>query len=160
MTHAGLLSHFSSKEELLLAAVRGVEEREHEETKRIIAGGASDREVIESLVAQHTQDLARERHWLALVVAASEPGHPAHEYFRQRHEHLRAQVEGFAQDPAARTIGQYDPETRATLYMAVMDGLRLQWIINPSTDVVSAAGRFADLILRSRTVDAQTLSGR
>ena len=35
-------------------------------------------------------------------------------------------------------------------YMAVLDGLRLQWIINPSIDVVSAAGRFADLILLNR----------
>jgi hypothetical protein len=130
--------------------VKDTDEREHAETRRIIADGASDREVIEALVAQHTSNLARERHWLSLVVAASEPSHPAHEYFRQRHDQLRLQVEAFAKDPAARTIGQYDPDTRATLYMAVLDGLRLQWIINPSIDVVSAAGRFADLILLNR----------
>lgn len=93
--------------------MKDTDEREHAETRRIIADGASDREVIEALVAQHTSNLARERHWLSLVVAASEPSHPAHEYFRQRHDQLRLQVEAFAKDPAARTIGQYDPDTRA-----------------------------------------------
>jgi AcrR family transcriptional regulator len=150
MTHAGVLTHFESKEHLLLAAVQRREARDREDMERILATGASDRDVTAALVAGFADDPKRERHWLALMVAASDPGHPAHAHFTQRHDRIRAQVERFAGDPTTRTVGRFDPETRATLYMAVMDGLRLQTILNPTTDAASAAAHFIDLILVDR----------
>ncbi|MGO4535119.1 TetR/AcrR family transcriptional regulator [Leifsonia sp. 2MCAF36] len=153
MSHAGLLSHFSSKEELLLAALENAEQQDHREVSAIIAQGASDREVIETLVRRATDDRDKARQWLALVVASSDPTHPAHEYFRERHARFRRQVELVAANPDNVTVGLFDPETRATLYRAVLDGLRLEWLVSPETDVVAAAGRFTDLILRTRVRD-------
>lgn len=90
--------------------------------------------------------------WLtvAVAVAASDPEHPAHTYFRRRHDRFRAQVAEFASKPDARNVGMYDPETRAVLYMAVLDGLRLEWLIDPTIDVGQAARRFSDLVLQAR----------
>lgn len=150
MTHAGLLNHFASKEELLIAAIEGIDARERDEMAKIIAAGATDREVIEALVASRTGDLDRERHWLSLMVAAGQRNHPAHDYFQQRHAQLREQLARFAQDPSTRNVGRFDPDTRATLYMAVLDGLRLQWLFNPEAPVAAAAGSFAELILVER----------
>lgn len=109
MSHAGLLRHFASKEALLDAALVGVEDRERAEIGAIIAGGATDREVFEALARYGTQDRMRTRHWLTIVVAASDPDHPAHDYFRQRHDRFRAQVAAFADAPETRAVGNSTP---------------------------------------------------
>lgn len=62
-------------------------------------------------------------------------------------------VKGFSQRTDTRTVGEFDPSTRATLMLAVVDGLRLQWPIDPTIDVSTAASRFSDLILGPRTTD-------
>ena len=150
MSHAGLLTHFATKESLLLAALEDAETRDREEVESLVASGATDREVIEALMRRTTRDRARSRQWLALVVAASDPDHPAHAYFTARHERFRRQVETVAARPGNRTVGRFDPQTRATLFMAMLDGLRLEWLMSPDADVVSAAGRFTELILVPR----------
>ncbi|MCZ9880589.1 TetR/AcrR family transcriptional regulator [Arthrobacter sp. B2a2-09] len=151
MTHVGLLRHFPGKAELLITALEDQEERERLELERAISGGASDTEAMALLLEILTRDREATKNWLALAIASSDPEHPAHAFFRHRQDGFRRVVAEFSRRADTPNVGMFDPTTRATLLIAVVDGLRLQWLIDPTIDAAAAASRFSDLILRSRT---------
>jgi hypothetical protein len=72
---------------------------------------------------------------LFTVMAAEsiEPAHPGHAWFRDRYRRARASlVEHVA---AAQERGELDrgldPESTATHLIAVLDGLQVQWLLDP-----------------------------
>ncbi|MDJ0458622.1 TetR/AcrR family transcriptional regulator [Arthrobacter sp. NQ7] len=153
MTHVGLLRHFPGKAELLISALEDQEHRERLELELAISGGATDKEALALLLEIETRDREATKNWLALAVASSNPEHPAHAFFKRRQAGFQRVVKDFSQRTDTLAVGHFDPSTRATLMLAVIDGLRLQWLIDPTIDVSTAASRFSDLILRPRTTN-------
>lgn len=133
MTHAALLRHFSGKEELLLTALAQREARDEEQADRILASGTAGSAVLGEILADEFADTDYLRSWLALAVAATNPAHPAHDYFARRSERLRVRLRGGSLR-TAHDGPELTADDRAVMVLAMMDGLRLQALLDPSND--------------------------
>lgn len=74
----------------------------------------------------------------AIVAAeASAPDHPAHDWMVQHYRSLRETLTGLiVEDQGAGLLPEaLDPRALADELIALMDGLQLQWLIDPSVDM-------------------------
>jgi hypothetical protein len=71
------------------------------------------------------------------AAAATDAGHPAHEYFRERYERSRSDFARdfrvMQQDGRLRT--DVDVEQLASVLLAISDGMQIQWLYDPSRDM-------------------------
>ncbi|WP_338682475.1 TetR/AcrR family transcriptional regulator [Streptomyces acidiscabies] len=133
VTHAALLHHFSGKEDLLVAALAQRDAYDEEQADRILASGTEGAAVLGELLADEFADPDHLRNWLALAVAATNPAHPAHEYFTHRGERLRNRLRSGALR-TAHPGPELSVEEKAVLVLAMLDGLRVQALLDPSVD--------------------------
>ena len=128
----GLMHYFDSKEDLLTqvlrmrdetARVRQVERDDPKSYREIIREGANTPGLVELFVS--------------MAAAASDPAHPAHAHFAERYPVLRERVADFVRARAdeGRINTSIPPERLAVLFIAVADGIQLQWLIDRSTDM-------------------------
>jgi AcrR family transcriptional regulator len=131
MTHAGILHHFGSKEQLLLAVLAHRDDADIEalDDHRSPVGPA----FLDHLVHTARENTARSGIVQTYAVLAAESvtgNHPAREFFRSRFSGLRAKV---ACD-LALTVGVDESDPRviaaASAIIAVMDGLQVQWLLD------------------------------
>ena len=68
-----------------------------------------------------------------LVAESISPDHPAHEFFIERYERARGHwVQSIRQAQQAGEVrSDISPETLAALIFAMMDGLQVQWLLEP-----------------------------
>lgn len=146
MTHAGILHHFGSKDALLLEVLQHRDETD-----------------VADLAEQHIPDgMDLFRHLVRTAFANAErPGivqayavlsaesvthdHPGREFFEKRYQTLRGEIaHAFAVVCAERGITE--PATVAyasTSILAVMDGLQVQWLLDPTALDLGRASEFA-----------------
>ncbi|MFE9702249.1 TetR/AcrR family transcriptional regulator [Streptomyces sp. NPDC005930] len=144
MTHAGLLHHFPGKEQLLLEVLW---RRDRQDAGLLFPGlldgdaagpadAASPQERLRRLVGFVDRN-SRTRGLVALYAKlsaeASDPDHPARDYFVRRYRLLREQIAGllaelFEQSPPPQPA---DPRTVAQQLLAMMDGMQIQWLLEP-----------------------------
>jgi AcrR family transcriptional regulator len=134
LTRPGLLHYFGTREDLLVAVLQARHERDSEQGSRL--GGSLADHVVHGVLAQHeTPGLVRLD--AAMAAEATDPTHPAHLYFRGRSRAL----EGLYVTAIEREIeaGLVDPDVDAALAAqqvnSLVDGLHVQWLIDPSVDV-------------------------
>lgn len=151
MTHAGLLHHYRSKDELVVALLqqRDAEEVERDRVQRAASGD-------ESTLAPLLADLLTERQgspelvrlWLEVTAAAARPAHPAHDYFVDRYARARgAMAAHMPSRPAVDTAFEdVDAQHRGALLAAVLDGLQLQWLLDRDLPVIDILGHFLELV--------------
>ena len=96
---------------------------------------------------QREPDLTR----LFTVLAAESvaPEHPGHEHFLERYRTVRSAMAHAIRE--AQEAGELDPGIDALdvaiLLIAVMDGLQMQYLLDPETvDMVEPMARFLDLL--------------
>jgi AcrR family transcriptional regulator len=146
LTTAGLLHHFPSKEELLVAVLQ---ERDRADGERFQLRGFVGLDALDALVKlveANVQTPGLVRAFTVLVGESAAEDHPAAQWFRERYPRrcqnlaaaLRAGIES----------GEIRPETDsdavATEVIAMMDGLQVQWVLNPER--VDMARLFAHYI--------------
>lgn len=129
LSQAGLLHHFPNKEALLLALV---EEREHTQLVEDDFDGRSWTEVYYNRMLRNLETEALTRLWANLVGEATDRKHPAHKYFLDRYKKARNE---FAENLAASTSVTEDDRMRATVLIAVWDGLQTQWLLDDDFDM-------------------------
>ncbi|MEU4311157.1 TetR/AcrR family transcriptional regulator [Nocardia sp. NPDC024068] len=135
VTHAALLRHFSGKDELLLAALAQREADEEALATRIIEAGASRQRILSEVLRDEFDDPDYQRNWMALTIAATDPAHPAHEFFAGRRERMRTRFSG-SQLPTSRDSPYLSADEKVTLVLALMDGLRIQSLLDPSRETL------------------------
>ncbi|MDE0546690.1 TetR/AcrR family transcriptional regulator [Microbacterium sp. C7(2022)] len=147
VTHAALLRHFDSKDDLLLAALALRDADDEELARRIMASDISAERVLSSVLKDEFAHPERQRNWLAITVAATNPEHPAHDFFIARRERMR---EHFSTDTLgiAGTGDSLTADDKVTLLLAMMDGLRIQALLDPSRDVLPLLETFMRSIAR------------
>src|SRR5262249_41997839 len=73
--------------------------------------------------------------YCVLSAEATAPDHPAHQYFADRYQWLRKMLTNALQQMAGR--GQLrpgvEPAVAARSALALMDGLQVQWLLNPAS---------------------------
>ena len=131
MTKAGLLHHFPSREDLLIAVL---ERRDELDLAAILdsaepaTDAASARAVVDRLVRRNLSQRSIVQLYTVLSAEALDPAHPAHEYFRRRLATSRATLADqlFAWHP--------EPDRAAVELLAFLDGLQLNWLRDPTID--------------------------
>lgn len=86
--------------------------------------------------------------YLTFATETSDATHPAHEYMRGRYARTIAQIRRRIGEAVA--LGQVPPMDDATLdyesacFLAILDGLEIQWIHNPSLDLPALVGEYVE----------------
>lgn len=152
ITQGGLLHHFRSKEDLLVQVLERVDETDrHRFFSREFESVAQMFEALVKLAEYNCARLGRTRMFNILAAEAGDPGHPAHAYFVKRY----AEVVGTMSRVLRRGVdtGELRADTDvvavAQELAAVMDGLQIQWVLDPKG--FDMAGRFrayAERVLR------------
>lgn len=145
MSEAGLLHHFPRKSALLQAVL---------DHKDDLARSIVDFEIPDGVQAlRDLVELARYNSSVPGVIElyctvsaeATSPAHPAHEYFKNRYVYVRTTLAAaFARiQEAGRLAPGIDPGKAAVATIALMDGLQVQWLLDPtSTDMAEALSEF------------------
>lgn len=133
MSQTGLMHHFPTKLDLLIAVLR-----RQDELDEMLAQLDEGKPPAERLVALATQMKERPAVlalYAVLSAEATAPDHPAHDYFVERYERLRRQTTAaFAalQEDAVLRPGT-DPAILCRMLLALLDGLQLQWLLDPAS---------------------------
>ncbi len=158
MTHPGLLYHFPSKAALLMAALQRRDDVDCVDLENCDLNFAQldARAVLRHLV-NGAKNNATKRGLVELFanlsVEATAPDHPAHDYFVERYATLKATVTRAFGDLVSEEGLQpgVNPVIAATQVVAAMDGLQVQWLLDPDTvDMAFALEALINALLRER----------
>ncbi|WP_327420277.1 TetR/AcrR family transcriptional regulator [Streptomyces sp. NBC_01527] len=133
ISHVGLLYYFPDREALLTAVL---ERRDEEDRENVAPKDSSPLAAV-----QHLVDLAdhnARRHgmvdlYVRLAAEAIAEDHPAHGYFQAHYTMTRAYVHralGELAEQGALRDG-VEAESAAAAFVALMDGLQVQWLTSP-----------------------------
>ncbi|MDR2723491.1 MAG: TetR/AcrR family transcriptional regulator [Cellulomonadaceae bacterium] len=159
ISNAGVLHHFGSKDNLILEVLRFRDENELDELpqQRIPDGADLFRHLIETAFA----NMKRPGVIQAFTVLATESvtsGSHTRDYFQARYHNLRREiVEAFyvMADQAGLTCDDQTVRQAAASILAVMDGLQIQWLLDPDAVDLGQASALA-----INAIVAQTLEPR
>jgi len=156
MTHAGVLHHFGSKTQLLVEVLSYRDQSDVADlTEQHIPGGM---ELFRHLVRTAFVNARRAGLVQAYAVLSGEAvtdEHPARSYFQERYRTLRHEVVT-AFGIACAEKGVTAPETVAdasAAILAVMDGLQVQWLLDPDEVDLARASEFAIEAIVSAVLD-------
>tara|TARA_R110002051_G_scaffold62144_1_gene113771 strand:+ start:7875 stop:8501 length:627 start_codon:yes stop_codon:yes gene_type:complete len=141
VTQSGLLHHFKTKEELLLAVLEEHERADDALLLRPLSrGGVSVIEGLSDLIAEYAANRVAVRLFAVLVAESTAVEHPGHEYMRRRYEKLRNRLVGaLAVGIDKGEIVEDAPlEDLAAALIALLDGIQLQWIYDRDVDMRAA----------------------
>lgn len=146
ITHPGLLYHFSTKEALLMAVLQ---RRDELDCDPVDFHRLDGRPLLAHLVAGMAKN-ATERGIVELFAnlsaEATAPDHPAHDYFVARYASLRDTLtRGLTELASERALAPgVVPAVAAAHLIALMDGLQIQWLLDPNTDMAAALRSYVD----------------
>ncbi len=131
MSQAGLLHHFESKDALLTAVLRHRDER----SRALFSRARGIDFLVSAVEAFRVTERGTAELYCVLSAEATAPGHPAHDYFTERYAWLRSVLtDAFERmDSAGQLRAGVKPAAAARSTVAVMDGLQLQWLLEPDS---------------------------
>jgi AcrR family transcriptional regulator len=129
VSRQGLLHHFPSKVDLLLAVLDQHERDNAAEAKELFE--ANDRVLeatMRAYVRTHVESRGLIRMLLLLAAEAIDTEHPAHDYFVERYRGMREGIADWiaGEQAAGRLRDALPPARLAAVVIAVLDGLQLQ----------------------------------
>ncbi len=149
ITQPGIVHHFASKDELLREVVRLREEQTAAGMTSALQGSWPISDAIRVLATVNQESPLYQRLFTTLSSEATAADHPLHDFFVSRYRRYRggladrlrhAQEEGLVR-------GDVDVDAVAGEIIATLDGLHLQWLLDPAqvqlTDVLS---RYAERV--------------
>ncbi|WP_236572902.1 TetR/AcrR family transcriptional regulator [Streptomyces sp. GS7] len=138
LTQQGLLHHFPTKELLLI----GVLEARDRWDAAAAASGAWRTGTLAQLVDYNATRPGIVQTYTVLSADSVTEDHPAREFFETRFRAVRRALAGALRAEFGDTLpGGLTPEQAAPLLVAVMDGLQLQWLLDPENVDMPAAFR-------------------
>ncbi len=131
ISEPGLIHHFPTKAELLLAVIEHYEARSMEVLSEVMEGAGSYADALVALAASHEADPTFIRLFTVLVAESVDPTHPAHAWFVARYERVRSGIaETFrAEQQSGRIRPELDAEMLSRQVMALFDGIQLQYLL-------------------------------
>lgn len=130
VTHAALLRHFATKDDLLLAALAQRDADDLDLARSIVQSKVPKERVLSSILQEEFAHPDHLRNWLAITIAATNPNHPAHDFFIARRERMR---QYFTSKRLATTQDseELSAADKVTMVMAMTDGIRIQYLLDP-----------------------------
>ena len=157
LTEPGLLHHFPSKTHLLMGVL---EERDRIDSERMRTtlqhDGSHFLEAGIELVRHNETVPGLVQLFTMLVAESISPDHPAHDFFTRRYQRERKHMEqSIAKAQQAGEIRMDIPaKTIVVLIFAMMDGLQVQWLLEPEKISMSKMFRVMMDMLRAPTSSA------
>lgn len=146
MTHPGLLYHFPSKAALLMAALQRRDDVDFVdgEVRELDFNRLDARAVLTHLVNSARNNATKRglvELFANLSVEATAPDHPAHDYFVERYSALLSTVSSRFADLEREGGLRHGvvPHVAAAQVVAAMDGLQIQWLLDPEGVDMAAA---------------------
>jgi len=146
MTHAGILHHFGSKDQLLLEVLLHRDETDvaHLEGQHIPDGLPLFRHLVKTAFL-NAQRAGIVQAYAVLSAESVTDDHPGRDFFQKRYRNLREEVSHAFQIVCA----EHGVENTANItdasaaILAVMDGLQVQWLLEPTAVDLGRASEFA-----------------
>jgi hypothetical protein len=90
------------------------------------------------------------------------PAHPAHAYFRRRYARAREILAGHLARAQEKKFLRKDvePKALAAVLLATMDGLQLQWLLDPKVDMAGSFEIFSRILSDALAVPASAARPR
>lgn len=152
ISQAGLLHHFASKSELLEAVLTHRDDiaRDSMSQDRGWPHGADMLRALVQLVRNNQRTPGLVALFCVLSAEATSPDHPAHAYFQNRSEFVLRTIRIGLEE--AQAVGELaadvDPSSAARQLTALMDGLQVQWLLDPTgLDMGDEVQRFAQSLV-------------
>jgi len=147
LTGPGLLHHFPSKTYLLMEVLRERDRIDSERMRATLQKNGNHFLEAEFELVEHNETVPGLVQLFTLLVAESiSPDYPAHDFFIQRYqrerEHVTQAIARAQQDGEVRS--DIPAETLGVLIFALMDGLQIQWLLEP--EKISMSGMFQVLM--------------
>jgi AcrR family transcriptional regulator len=133
LSQAGLLHYFDSKEELFAEILRVRDETD----RAAYSSAGSGVDTMLAVIRHNSAVPGLVQLYATISTAATEPSHPAHEFFVERYRLLR---EAFADSARERQLAgeldaNLDPAKVAAVMLAVADGMQVQWLLDADLDM-------------------------
>lgn len=156
MTHAGILHHFGSKDQLLLEVLehRDASDVAHLDGQHIPDGMPLFRHLVRTAFL-NAQRAGIVQAYAVLSAESVTDDHPGREFFERRYRTLRAEV-AHAFAVVCEEKGVSDPRRigdASAAILAVMDGLQVQWLLEPDALDLGTASEFAIEAIVSAVLD-------
>jgi AcrR family transcriptional regulator len=149
LSEPGLLHHYRSKTALLLAVLASRDSEDGRlSSPRLDAPGIGIIDGLAALVAHNESEPELVALFSMLLGEAVAADHPAHEYFEQRYQQIRARFTRHLREAqTAGTLGPgIDPVALANVLIAVLDGMQFQWLLDQSVDMSASYAALAEMI--------------
>ena len=154
MSEAGVLYHFPSRDAVLVAALARFD--------ALQISPLAEGEVLATAPERAAANVRRTnvaRLYAALLVEASDPDHPAHEYLKERgraarsiHTHEIELLQKREQVPAS-----VDARRAAAWILAAWDGLQNHWLVDPVFDIEVELRLLIDVVLARTWAGTQSV---
>lgn len=145
---ASLLQHFGSKEGLLTAVLEDWDHRISGTRLSASGQGLDFFRAFPHLMRDHLVNRGLLELFLTMAAEASSPIHPARNFIQRRYaDNIMEWAQHLVEAAAAGDIvpmSRSEAEDEVRLFIAVLDGTELQWLINPSTDLVGLVTAYLD----------------
>ncbi|MFI0939364.1 TetR/AcrR family transcriptional regulator [Streptomyces sp. NPDC021020] len=140
LTQQGLMHHFPTKEALLVAVLDARDQWDM--ASAALRGQAWPLDIVAELVEYNATRPGIVQAFTVLVGDSVTDGHPAQPHFRERYARVRAGgADALRAAYGDHLPGGLTPERAATLLIAAMDGLQIQWLLDPDSVDMPAAFR-------------------
>jgi len=148
ITHAGVLHHFGTKEQLLIEVLeyRDLEDVRDLEGQHIPNG----MELFNHLVRTARMNVERRgivQGYTVLTAESVTEDHPARNWVTQRFSVLRGEIADAIQEIAEQPISDEHALRAANAIIGVMDGLQVQWLLDGDVDLAESTTFAIEAIL-------------
>ena len=158
ITHAGVLHHFGSKDQLLIEVLdyRDRADVEHLQGRHIPGGMDLFVHLVKTMRLNADRPGIVQTYTVLSAESVTED-HPAKDWFRGRYVTLRGQVKAALTEVCDLDDPPHDRDldAAAVAMLAVMDGLQVQWLLDPDSVELPYASAFA-----IEAILAATIAGR
>jgi len=134
LTEPGLLHHFPSKTHLLMGVLEARDRIDSERLRAILQKDGSHFLDASIELVEHNETVPGLVQLFTMLVAESvSTDHPAHEFFMQRYQRERDHMAAVLRQAqqAGEVRSDIPAETLVVLIFALMDGLQIQWLLEP-----------------------------
>ncbi|WP_167349825.1 TetR/AcrR family transcriptional regulator [Pseudarthrobacter sulfonivorans] len=159
VTSAALIRHFQDKEGLLTAVLEYWDEES--QVASSTAPGLDHIRQLPAMMEYHLTHRGLIELFLTLATEASNPEHPARDFIVKRYDSTVASLSSRireAIDAGEVFLPAEQVESEARGLMALMDGIELQWLLQPELDLVALFSSHLDHTLARWTGEVQPLS--
>ncbi len=131
MTHAGLKHHFGTKTELMMAVLLHRDEVDSRDVEADFDAGLDWIEAIIRLAERNSTRRPLVELFAVLSAEAGSPHHPAHLHFAHRYRRTLSEATQAFSDAITdgRVRPEIDPAVAGRNWVALMDGLQVQWLL-------------------------------